>query len=126
MTLTRPSHALLCVALAWACGDNADDSAETCGRTPSLTYENFGKGYLAKHCVGCHSSLNPSGHRKGAPVGVDLDTYEFVLLWAERIDVRALGDQPSMPPGGGPSEEERARLEEWLTCSVLPAAAEAR
>lgn len=23
-----------------------------------------------------------------------------------------------MPPGGGPSEEERARLGEWLDCQV--------
>jgi uncharacterized membrane protein len=122
----RPLGALLCIALAWGCGDEGDDSAETCGRTPSLTYVNFGKGYLAKHCVGCHSSLNPNGHRKGAPLGVDLDTYELVLDWAERIEVRSLGDSPGMPPGGGPSEEERARLEEWLTCTVVPESRGAR
>lgn len=85
---------------------------------------------MGVHCAGCHSQLNPAGHRKGAPAGVDLDTYDGVLQWAYRTELRALGDNPEMPPGGGPSPEERERLEEWLQCAVIPeleaAAAEGR
>lgn len=83
---------------------------------------------MGVHCAGCHSSLNPDGHRKGAPAGVDLDSYAGVLQWAYRTEARSLGDNPGMPPGGGPSPAELERLEEWLHCSVFPelAASEAQ
>ena len=48
------------------------------------------------------------------------DTYDGVLQWAYRTEARSLGDNPGMPPGGGPGPEELARLEEWLQCSVFP------
>ena len=57
-------------------------------------------------------------------MGVDLDTLEFSLQWADRIEARATGDVPTMPPGGGPTEDERAMLEEWLRCDLLPSAEE--
>lgn len=105
-----------------ACGTKDIDSASnSCDRSPPLTYANFGKGYLDKHCVGCHHSLLPQEMREGAPMGVDLDTLEFSLQWADRIEARATGDIPTMPPGGGPSEDERALLQEWLSCDLLPA-----
>jgi uncharacterized membrane protein len=91
-----------------------------CSHTPPLDYQNYGKGFVDKHCVGCHSSLLPESHRMGAPLGVDLDTYQFIIDWADRIEARATGSSPSMPPGGGPSEQELANLAEWLECSVLP------
>lgn len=115
--------ALSCGALG-SCGGKDDDSADPCDREPPLSYENFGRGFMGVHCAGCHSSLNPAGHRKGAPSGVDLDTQAGVLQWAYRTEARALGDAPDMPPGGGPSEAERERLAEWLQCSVFPALAE--
>ena len=105
---------------ALSCGDSAEDSGFSCDRDPPLTYENFGRGFLGLHCAGCHSALNPDGHRKGAPVGVDLDTYEGLLQWAYRTEARSLGDNPGMPPGGGPGPQDLARLEEWLQCSVFP------
>lgn len=107
-------------AAALSCGDRDGDSGLSCDRDPPLTYENFGQGFMGVHCAGCHSALNPAGHRKGAPAGVDLDTYEGVLQWAYRSEVRAIGDNPGMPPGGGPSEAERERLDEWFRCSVFP------
>ena len=56
--------------------------------------------------------------RKGAPIGVDFNTYAGVLEFSDRIGARSLWDTPTMPPGGGPDLEERARLEEWLQCEV--------
>lgn len=120
--MTLPALALLLLA----CGDADDDSgvaAGDCDRAPALTYDNFGKGFMDTHCAGCHSSLYPEDLREGAPLGVDLDTYAGVLDWHERVGARALGDSPTMPPGGGPSDEERARLAEWLACGVAEDAA---
>ncbi len=109
------------VALLVGCGAKAEDSAaeaDPCGRQPALDWDNFGKGLMDKHCNGCHSSLVDRGARKGAPLGVDFNTYAGVLEFSDRIGARSLGETPTMPPGGGPDLEERARLEEWLQCGV--------
>ena len=116
--------ALVSLALLGAsCDDAEDDSgilAQCDDRDPSLNYANFGEGFMAKHCVGCHSSIQPADLREGAPVGIDLNTYADVITWAERIEARAVDPDAGMPPGGGPSEEERALLNEWLYCGVYP------
>lgn len=110
----------LVVALS-GCGDKGADSAasdDPCARRPALTWDNFGKGLMDKHCNGCHSTLVERSSRKGAPLGVDFNTYVGVLEFADRIGARSLGEAPTMPPGGGPDLTERARLEEWLQCEV--------
>jgi uncharacterized membrane protein len=110
--------------LLWllACtGAPAADSGACQERAPPLTWASFGQGWMGKHCVGCHSSLLPEAERNGAPVGIDLDTWEDAVAWGPRIAARSLGDAPTMPPGGGPSVEERRLLAEWLECDVLPA-----
>ncbi|MFN7143310.1 MAG: hypothetical protein ACK4YP_06005 [Myxococcota bacterium] len=107
--------------LLWACTGAAPEDTGACHRDPPLTWQNFGQGWMDKHCVGCHSSLLREDQRNGAPVGVDLDTWEDAVAWGPRIAARSLGDAPTMPPGGGPSEEERRLLAEWLDCAVLPA-----
>lgn len=115
---------LVGLPLLLACGEGGGDSADpACDRSPPLSYQNFGEALIDEHCVGCHSSLVPEDHREGAPPGVDLDTYEGVLTWAERVEARAVDPDAGMPPGGGPSDEERALLGEWLRCAVLPEAA---
>lgn len=103
-------------------GGGGEDTG-ACSREPPLTWGNFGEGLITKHCLGCHSSLMPAEMREGAPVGVDFDTYEAVIQWRDRIDVRSVPDDGGMPPGGGPSEEERAMLGEWLACEVAEDAA---
>ncbi len=106
------------LALLVGCGA-AETSEGTCDRDPPLSYTNFGQGFLGRHCTGCHSSLLPEGHRVGAPLGVDLDTLEGLRQWAERVHVRTVPTDGGMPPGGGPTEEERAMLSEWLECTIL-------
>ena len=120
MARPRVPYALLIAATMLSCS-KSNDSGVSCDRDPPLTYGNFGKGFMGKHCAGCHSSLNPDGHRKGAPLGVDLDTYDGVLQWAYRTHARAVGENAGMPPGGGPGPDELLRLEEWLECGVFPA-----
>ena len=102
------------------CSDKgAADTGGACSRAPALTYDNFGHGFLNQYCNGCHSSIVAESHREGAPAGVNFDTYEGVLTWAERIAARGVPDDASMPPGGGPGSEDRALLDEWITCTVL-------
>lgn len=103
--------------LLFACA--APQDSGRCHRDPPLTYENFGRGLMERHCAGCHSSLLPEGQRNLAPMGVDLDTWAGVQKWADRIQARSTGENPTMPPGGGPTELERSQLAEWLSCDVL-------
>jgi len=83
-----------------------------------LRYDNFGAGFSASWCRGCHSSSIPEAGRQHAPLGVDFDTEADLVKWADRIAIRATGDNPTMPPAGGPSVEERALLAEWLGCGM--------
>ena len=121
--MTFGASFLLLALLTGCTGAPAADTG-ACGHTPPLTWANFGQGWMDKHCVGCHSSLLREDQRNGAPVGVDLDTWEDAVLWGDRIAARSVGDDADMPPGGGPSAEERRLLEEWLECTVIPAKAE--
>ena len=106
---------LLLLALS-SCAPDAEQSS--CQRDPPLDYNDFGRGFLERHCTGCHSSLLAEGHRADAPVGVDLDSYADAVQWADRIYIRSVGEDASMPPGGGPTDQEKALLAEWLTCDL--------
>ena len=114
---------LVLALLAGGCAEGGDDTADPCARRPALSYDNFGRSHMEKHCTGCHSSLLPEGRRQDAPMGVDLDTWAGVLQWGDRVQARSTGDSPTMPPGGGPGADEVAMLEEWLVCDVIPTAA---
>ena len=110
--------------LACSSKEETEDTAfALCQHDPPLSYANFGKGYIDFHCIGCHSVEIPETHRVGAPLGVDFNTYDDVLHWAERIEARGTriySDLITMPPGGGPTNSELAMFESWLTCAVFP------
>lgn len=89
-----------------------------CVHDPPLTYDNFGKGFTTQFCTGCHSSVVPSEHRMDAPEDYNFDTYEGILLWADKLE--PLVDAGEMPPGGGPNDTEKRLFAEWMTCDVLP------
>ncbi len=92
-----------------------------CDHDPPLTYENFGEGFLKHHCNGCHSSFREfDWQRSGAPSGVDFDDWESLLDFADRVLIRT--ENGSMPPAGGPVQEERELFIEWMECEVLPIA----
>lgn len=107
-----------------ACDDHVLGKAApigaTCLRDPPLTYENFGRALLDRHCNSCHSQDVRQDQRGGAPLGVNFDEWEMVLDWAERIEVVAVEDSTMPPSGGTLLAEERARLAEWMRCEVLP------
>lgn len=85
-----------------------------CADAPVTTYDNFGAGFLTQSCATCHASTTLD--RNGAPPGVVFDTEEDVWAQADRILAVTAGDAPTMPPQGGVTEDDRYRLEVWLTC----------
>jgi uncharacterized membrane protein len=86
--------------------------------TSYLDYENFGAPFVIDWCRGCHSSAVPAGMRQKAPADVNFDTLQQVRTWKDMIVARATGASPNMPPAGGPSQEERQLLAEWLACGA--------
>jgi uncharacterized membrane protein len=123
-----PLHAARLAALALvglcACGDDGGEGKDSplpadtgaCADAPVLTWANFGAGFLIENCQSCHASTSPD--RNGAPESVTFDTEAEALALQDRILIRAAGDAPDMPPEGGITEEDRHRLELWLTCWV--------
>lgn len=94
-----------------------------CPEDSALSSENFGAPFLLTHCTGCHHSSLGAGERAGAPLGVDFDSLDDVRARADRIWARAADHNMTMPPLGGPAQDERTRLGEWLACGA-PTAAE--
>ena len=83
-----------------------------------LTYENFGAPFFSEYCTGCHSSQLPAAMRQDAPPGVDFETLDDIRARADAIYQRAADAYSIMPPVGGPSDETRVLLGEWLACGA--------
>lgn len=97
---------------------SADADLSVC-ETSELTYAAFASAFMDTYCNDCHSSsLNP-GQRRGAPVGVDFDTYELIVERADRVLIRTSISQ-NMPPSNSPqpSNLEREQLAEWINCGL--------
>lgn len=98
-------------------GDDGSDAADDdvlCDGAPAADWETFGAGFFTEQCQACHASDSPDRH--GAPSDVVFDTEGDVTALAERVLARATGDNPTMPPEGGVSEDDRYLLEVWLRC----------
>lgn len=118
---------LSALVLAAACGTDqrpVDDDETQPPITPDvceesfLSYDNAGAPFMINWCRGCHSSAVPRAMRQKAPMMVNFDTEEDIVRWAERIEARATSASPTMPPAGGPTDEERAMLREWIECGM--------
>ncbi|HEY6559327.1 MAG TPA: hypothetical protein VI072_18710 [Polyangiaceae bacterium] len=111
-----------CVLLASAlsaCGSDSSSTGEplTCGSDANLTYENFGQPFFLSWCSGCHGADLRENERAGAPPQLNFDELETIRTHSERILDRAV-THTTMPPAGGPPEDERRRLGEWLACGA--------
>jgi hypothetical protein len=92
------------------------DTASTfCDEGPTITWANFGNGFLIENCNGCHAAT--AVNRFGAPEDITFDTVDEVWAWATIVLAVATGDKPSMPPTGGVVDDDRLRLEYWLRCA---------
>lgn len=116
------SALMLLVALAApsACAPIADNATlpppnndETCGEQ-NVTWDTFADGFFTSRCQACHAkeTLN----RRGAPDDVSFNEESDALALADRVRARVI-EEPSMPPGGGISDDERALLAAWLDCA---------
>lgn len=92
------------------CGDPEDPCAEA----PIVTWETFGQGFVTERCQSCHASTAPP--RDGVPAGIHFDTEEQTRALSDAILRVATGETPTMPPQGGVPEDDRERLEVWLSC----------
>jgi cytochrome c5 len=89
----------------------------------TLTYASFGKQFFSDYCLSCHSSNVTGLARMGAPADHDFDSYAEVELLIDHIDQKAAKGPSStnvdMPPSGKrPTEDERAKLGEWIACGA--------
>jgi hypothetical protein len=115
-------NALLALVLA-ACGTNVPEpppgqgSGIDCSMSV-LTYQNFGAPFIENWCRGCHSSGLPADMRQDSPAESNFDTLAEVHTWSDGIVSLAGGDPATMPPAGGPSDDERTLLVEWMTCGA--------
>ena len=98
-----------------ASGGVDTDGEDLCEDVPTLTWNNFGNGFMLENCQGCHAST--AANRYGAPEGVYFDTVDDTWTHASRILTIATGDDPSMPPQGGVLEDDRTKLSWWLSCA---------
>ena len=78
-----------------------------------LTYANAGQPFLLTYCTGCHAQTLSGDRRRGAPVGLDLDSVAGLRSNLGRVRARTV-DAGDMPPGGGPTDAELARFAAWL------------
>ncbi len=89
-----------------------------CPPDSPYTVINFGAPFMLTHCTGCHHSSLAMDERAGAPLGVDFDDLAYVRDQAPQIWARAADQNMTMPPLGGPAQDERTRLGEWLACGA--------
>ncbi|MBK7534957.1 MAG: hypothetical protein IPI49_06165 [Myxococcales bacterium] len=119
----RGHLSVACLAALWLAGCAEDAEAppppdpKLCQES-TLSYQNFAAPFVITWCRGCHGKDQPVAMRQNAPVGVDFDTAEQVRAGSARILLRATGAAPTMPPAGGPSEQERELLAEWIACGM--------
>lgn len=99
------------LALVAACGTDVDPACRT-----SETYQTVGGPFIENWCRGCHSIDLPIGQRQRAPGDVNFDTIDEIRAQAPAIErVITAG---TMPPAGGPSDDERTMMMQWLRCGA--------
>lgn len=127
LAMTRDALALVVAAALAACGDDplfGPPTASVCPPTSTLTYDNFGKGFMESYCTRCHATDLVGADRHGAPSFHDFDTVFGVRAVREHIDeTTASGPaatNTSMPndDGASPTLAERKLLGEWLACDA--------
>jgi hypothetical protein len=102
---------VLLVVFITACATNPSSgitsSDVTCPPDSTLTYENFGSGFLADNCLSCHTvQQRPT-----------LTTQAAVQANTTAI-INAAVTSTKMPNNGSMAIEERQMLGEWLACGA--------
>ncbi len=85
-----------------------------CETAPLVNWSNFGHAFMIQNCNGCHSAT--THNRYGAPEHAIFDSADDVWAQKSAVLVAAGGEGPRMPPNGGTTDMERAKLAIWLQC----------
>jgi len=98
-------------------------SGAECAADSTLTWDNFGKGFMDSYCVRCHSTTLTGSARRGAPNDHNFDSVTLVREEIEHTDEAAAAGPDAvntdMPIGSpAPTEAERRMLGEWLACGA--------
>lgn len=127
---TRVPRSLLALCMLLAplvgCDGGTGDetpSGATCPEDSTLTWDNFGKGFMDTYCVRCHSAKLTGAQRQGAPNDHNFDSVELIRAEIDHTDEQAAAGPDAvntlMPIGDPtPSEAERRQLGEWLACGA--------
>ncbi len=91
--------------------DSGVDSAACAD--PAVTWDGWGQGFFVTWCGACHSATTPD--RRGAPPGLDFDTWEEVQAHRDEIE-RSVLTEASMPVGGGLAADDLTQLQALLAC----------
>src|SRR6185436_5486744 len=89
-----------------------DDSAAACW----TTWDNVGAPFFSTWCATCHSSALGEARRQGAPLDVNLDSYDGAKSWANLIASEL--ETGAMPPLGSPPQEEIDAVLAWIDCGT--------
>jgi hypothetical protein len=94
-----------------------------CPPGSALTYESFGRPFMAAYCTRCHASDLRGDDRQGAPSFHDFDSLFGIKVVFDHIDeTTAAGpaaSNTSMPPDTpAPALAERKQLGEWIACGM--------
>lgn len=108
---------LLATAGVVACKDEPPTMEKTGAPVDctGLDWDSVGEPFTYTYCTGCHSATTDD--RGGAPPTVNLETYEGVVAWLPRIEVRVI-ELRNMPPTGGPPDYEVQTFGDWLACGA--------
>ncbi len=117
---------LVFVMVLAGCGPDSvfgPPTESVCPTDSTLTYENFGKGFMTQYCTRCHSSELMGADRQGAPSFHDFDTLYGIRAVSDHIDeTTASGPAATntgMPPDNpAPTLDERKQLGEWIACGM--------
>ncbi|MDP2309651.1 MAG: hypothetical protein Q8P18_26765 [Pseudomonadota bacterium] len=104
-----------CALLAVGCGGQPSDTGDGCDDLPVVNWASFGEGFMREQCGSCHSPV--TANRYGAPEDVHFETADEVWAQKDAILVSAASAEPTMPPGGGATEDDRTLLRWWLECA---------
>jgi len=113
----------LVVAAALAAGITVHSqeapAAEPAQKDCSLNYSNFGKAFVEKYCLRCHTAQKHNFFtRRGAPKGADFDAYAGIKDKAEKIKKLVVATH-KMPKGKPkPDADERRQVGAWIDCGL--------
>ncbi|MBF5045396.1 hypothetical protein FGE12_23520 [Aggregicoccus sp. 17bor-14] len=106
-------------------GDEHVHAGSATGATcdSSLTYANFGQGFMTAYCTSCHDAHLQGPARSDAPADHNYDTLAGVQKWKSEIELfAAAGPQATntqMPPSRPtPDLAARQKLGAWLACGA--------